>query len=58
MPYPSKHISIRGIEEERYVLWDITRLEKPGGRARVLEEVEVSRALFEIYEGGVVCHEC
>lgn len=33
---------------------DVTRLGKPGGSATILEEIEVSRALFEIYEGAVV----
>lgn len=53
MPYPAKHVSIRGIQEECYTLIDITRFNQ-GGVAKILEEVEVSRALFEVYEGGVV----
>ena len=54
LPYPSRHVSIRGIEEEKYSVVDITRISKPGGSATILEEVELSRALFEIYEGAVV----
>ena len=53
MPYPSRYISLRGIEEECYTLIDITRLEQ-GGQAKILEEVETRRALFEAYEGAVV----
>ena len=55
LPYPSKHISLRGAEEEKYLAVDVTRVGKPGGQARILEEVELSRSLFELYEGAVVC---
>lgn len=48
MPYPAGHVSIRGIEEERYTVVDVTRVGQPGGEAKVLEEVELSRALFEV----------
>ncbi|KAI0637127.1 DEAD/H helicase [Trametes polyzona] len=57
LPYPSRHVSIRGIEEERYSVVDVTRLGKPGGAATILEEIELSRALFEIYEGAVFIHQ-
>ncbi|KAF7972104.1 hypothetical protein HWV62_18928 [Athelia sp. TMB] len=30
---------------------------KGGGHAKIIEEVELSRALFEIYEGGVFIHQ-
>jgi hypothetical protein len=53
MPYPAKHVSLRGIEEERYVLLDVTEFDR-GGPARIIEEIEVSRALFEVFEGAVV----
>lgn len=53
LPYPAKHISLRGVEEERYCVVDITKVHD-GGNLRMLEEVEISRALFEIYEGGIV----
>ena len=53
LPYPAKHVSLRGAEEEKYVLIDITEFER-GGTAKLVEEVEISRALFEVYEGGVV----
>ncbi|OBZ75158.1 putative ATP-dependent helicase HRQ1 [Grifola frondosa] len=57
LPFPSKHISIRGAEEEKYSVVDISRVGKPGGVARILEEIELSRALFEIYEGAVFIHQ-
>lgn len=69
LPYPSKHISIRmtfrhtlffhlthvigGIQEDKYAVVDMTRVD--GERTPlILEEVDISRAMFEIYEGGVV----
>ncbi|KAG8217199.1 hypothetical protein J3R82DRAFT_5282 [Butyriboletus roseoflavus] len=52
LPYPAKHVSIRGAEDEKYTLVDITR-EVP----KILEEIEFSRALFEVYEGGVFMHQ-
>ncbi|KAI0797837.1 P-loop containing nucleoside triphosphate hydrolase protein [Abortiporus biennis] len=57
LPYPAKYISLRGAEEERYVVVDVTRVGKPGGHPRILEEIEISRALFEIYEGAVFIHQ-
>lgn len=54
LPYPSNHVSIRGIEEEKYSVVDVTKFGKAGGSAHILEEIELSRALFEIYEGAVV----
>lgn len=54
LPYPAKHISLRGTSEDEYAVVDITRLAKPGGAARILEHMETSRALFELYEGAVV----
>jgi hypothetical protein len=53
LPYPAKHVNLRGVEEEKYVLIDITEFER-GGNAKLVEEIEISRALFEVYEGGVV----
>lgn len=56
LPYPSNHISIRGIQEDKYAVVDVTRIDV--GRApSILEEVEVSRAMFEAYEGGVFMHQ-
>ncbi|KAG6909832.1 hypothetical protein DXG01_015105 [Tephrocybe rancida] len=53
LPFPSKFISIRGAQEEKYAVVDVTKT--GGGRGgSILEEVEISRAMFEVYEGGVV----
>lgn len=49
LPYPSSHISIRGIQEETYAVVDVTNREP-----KLLEEIEVSRAMFEAFEGAVV----
>ncbi|QRW17015.1 DEAD/DEAH box helicase [Rhizoctonia solani] len=55
LPFPSKYISIRGIEEEKYVVIDTTLHSE--GQVKILEEIEVSRAIFELYEGGVFMHQ-
>lgn len=57
LPFPAKHISLRGAEEEKYSVIDVTKVDNPGGQAFILEEVEISRALFEIYEGGIFIHQ-
>ncbi|KAJ7093176.1 P-loop containing nucleoside triphosphate hydrolase protein [Mycena epipterygia] len=57
LPFPSKQISIRGIQEDVYTVVDVTRLSQPGGSPRLLEELEISRAMFEIYDGGVFIHQ-
>lgn len=57
MPFPSKHVSIRGIQEETYTVVDITNV-KSGGDVKLLEEIEVARAMFEAFEGAVVCVRC
>lgn len=49
LPYPARHVSIRGAEDDKYTLVDITK-DVP----KMLEDIEFSRALFEVYEGGVV----
>ena len=46
-PHPSKHVSIRNIEDGRYVIVDVTHQ-----RNIVLEELEPSRAMFTVYEGA------
>ncbi|KAF8556873.1 P-loop containing nucleoside triphosphate hydrolase protein [Imleria badia] len=52
LPYPAKYISIRGAEDDKYTLVDVTK-----DVAKILEEIEFSRALFEVYEGGVFMHQ-
>lgn len=49
-------MSIRGAKESTYTIIDVTRLEK-GGEARILEEIEDSRVLFEAYEGAIFIHQ-
>ncbi|KAF8831611.1 hypothetical protein HHX47_DHR1000474 [Lentinula edodes] len=39
-----------GVQEDKYVLVDVT---KSVACAKILEEIEISRAIFEVYEGGV-----
>lgn len=44
-------MAIRGAaEEEKYAVIDISK----GRASKILEEVEMKRALFEVYEGAVV----
>lgn len=57
LPHPARHISLRGASEDEYAVVDVTRLGKPGGTARILEQMETSRALFELYEGAVFIHQ-
>ena len=42
-----------GAKEDKYAVVDVTMV-STGRPASILEEVEVSRAMFEVYEGGVV----
>ncbi|GAA5980934.1 hypothetical protein JCM11641_005489 [Rhodosporidiobolus odoratus] len=50
-PYPAKAVPIRSTEDEYYTIVDIT-----SGRSKVIEEVEVSRAIFTTYPGAVYMH--
>ncbi|GAA5820197.1 hypothetical protein JCM10212_004915 [Sporobolomyces blumeae] len=50
-PYPAKTVPIRNTEDESYTVVDVTN-----GRNAVLEEVELSRAIFTTYEGAVYMH--
>lgn len=49
LPYPSTHVSIRGVTEDKYMVVEV-QLGQPA-KSSLIEEVEISRALFEIYEG-------
>lgn len=51
-PQPSRCVAIRDTEDGHFAVIDITN-----GRNVVLEEVEPSRALFTIYEGGIFLHQ-
>lgn len=53
LPHPAKHVSLRGNSQNEYSVVDVSRVAK-GGTARILEQMETSRALFELYEGAVV----
>ncbi|XP_047311928.1 uncharacterized ATP-dependent helicase YprA isoform X2 [Impatiens glandulifera] len=48
--FPSRAISIRAIESERYKVIDKKKND-------VLEEIEESRAFFQVYEGAVYLHQ-
>ncbi|KAJ2931416.1 hypothetical protein H1R20_g5708, partial [Candolleomyces eurysporus] len=54
LPYPSRHVSIRGAQEEKYLVVEIGQ---DNGNLKNIEEVEVSRAMFEVYEAGVFLHQ-
>ncbi|EAU88392.2 DEAD/H helicase [Coprinopsis cinerea okayama7 len=54
LPYPSAHVSIRGAQEEKYLVVEVL---SDGRTLNQIEEVEVSRAMFEVYEGGVFLHQ-
>ncbi|KAG2076017.1 DEAD H helicase [Suillus decipiens] len=53
LPYPAKHVSIRGADDDKYTIIDVTK----AGVPRNIEEIELSRAIFELYEGGVFMHQ-
>ncbi|KAG8908600.1 hypothetical protein FRB99_004888 [Tulasnella sp. 403] len=57
MPRPSSHVAIRGVQELKYLVVDVTRQDGMEGRLKVMEELEVSRAMFETYEGGIFMHQ-
>ena len=47
-------MSIRGIQEDTYTVIDYTAVMQSDGAPKMLEEIEVSRAMFEAFEGAVV----
>ncbi|KAJ5143774.1 Helicase C-terminal [Penicillium bovifimosum] len=51
-PQPSRCVSIRDTEDQHFAVIDTTN-----DRNIVLEEVELSRAFFTIYEGGIFLHQ-
>ncbi|KAJ5542364.1 Helicase C-terminal [Penicillium sp. DV-2018c] len=51
-PHPSRCVSIRDTEDQHFAVIDTTN-----DRNIVLEEVELSRAFFTIYEGGIFLHQ-
>ncbi|KAG9018344.1 hypothetical protein FRB93_000047 [Tulasnella sp. JGI-2019a] len=55
-PRPSTHVPIRGVMETKYTVLDVTN-SGVNGKVMILEELELSRALFETYEGGIFMHQ-
>uniref|UniRef100_V5GFF4 Putative ATP-dependent RNA helicase n=2 Tax=Kalmanozyma brasiliensis (strain GHG001) TaxID=1365824 RepID=V5GFF4_KALBG len=54
-PNPARDVAIRGARQDSYCYIDDTP-RRPGG-ARVMEEVEIERAIFEAFEGAVFMHQ-
>ncbi|SPO27099.1 related to HRQ1 - putative RecQ helicase [Ustilago trichophora] len=54
-PNPARDVAIRGARQDSYCYIDDTP-GRPGG-ARVMEEVEIERAIFEAFEGAVFMHQ-
>ncbi|KAN0062218.1 ATP-dependent 3'-5' DNA helicase [Thecaphora frezii] len=52
-PNPARDVAIRGARQVTYAYVDDT----PGRAARVMEEVEMDRAIFEAFEGAVFMHQ-
>lgn len=50
-PYPAKAVPIRNTEDDAYSIVDIS-----DGRNAIIEEVEISRAIFTTYEGAIYMH--
>ncbi|KDR81414.1 hypothetical protein GALMADRAFT_89308 [Galerina marginata CBS 339.88] len=55
LPFPSRYVSIRGAQEETYMVVEVKQNDIQ--RSYKLEDIEFSRALFELYEGGVFMHQ-
>ncbi|KAK0552150.1 ATP-dependent 3'-5' DNA helicase [Tilletia horrida] len=55
LPAPARNVAIRGARQDTYSYIDDTpgRVEGP----RVMEEVEIERAIFEAFEGAVFMHQ-
>ncbi|EGC48587.1 conserved hypothetical protein [Histoplasma capsulatum var. duboisii H88] len=51
-PHPSKCVAIRDTENNHYAIIDTTN-----NRNAVIEEIEESRVIFSIYEGGIFFHQ-
>jgi len=52
LPYPPRHVAIRDTEDTGYAVVDITH-----SRNALLEEIEPTRAIFVLYEGGIFLHQ-
>lgn len=51
-PYPSQYVNIRHVNQDTFAVIDVT-----DNKNTVMEEIEVSRAGFEIYEGAIFIHQ-
>ncbi|KAI8994891.1 P-loop containing nucleoside triphosphate hydrolase protein [Pilobolus umbonatus] len=51
-PYPSQYVSIRNVTDDYFAVVDVT-----DNKNSVIEEIEVYRAGFEIYEGAIFIHQ-
>ncbi|KAI8378802.1 P-loop containing nucleoside triphosphate hydrolase protein [Choanephora cucurbitarum] len=53
-PYPSQYVSIRNMtnEEDAFVVVDVT-----GSQRSILEQVQIDRVGFELYEGAIFIHQ-
>ena len=53
-PYPARTVSIRSTEEVSYSIIDVSPMREGGApKNKIIEEIELSRAIFTIYEGAV-----
>ncbi|KAI3404559.2 HRQ1 [Candida oxycetoniae] len=52
LPRPTKLVTIRAIEDETVAVVDVTN-----NKNVVMEEIELSRTTFTIYEGGIFLHQ-
>ncbi|KAI5288117.1 hypothetical protein KEM54_005461 [Ascosphaera aggregata] len=52
LPQPSRHVSLREIDEISYAIIDTTN-----GSNDVIEEIEESDVFFTVYEGGIYLHQ-
>lgn len=52
LPWPSKNVSLRGLEEQMFAVVDVTN-----DRNIILEEIEASRTSFTLYEEGIFIHQ-
>ncbi|MCH0629604.1 DEAD/DEAH box helicase [Kocuria palustris] len=52
LPWPAEKVGIRAVEEQLYAIVDTTN-----GRNVILEELEVLRVPFTLYDGGIFLHQ-
>ncbi|KAI5305895.1 cystathionine beta-lyase [Ascosphaera pollenicola] len=52
LPHPSRHVSLREIDEISYAIIDATN-----GKNIVIEEIEEADVFFTVYEGGIFLHQ-